>query len=128
MVRHSLKTDQIVDNLMGRVLQIGVVLAAAIVFAGGMLYLAHHRSLATNHTTFTGEPAPFRTLSGIMHGALSLDGRGLIQFGLLVLVATPIARVCFSILAFFYQRDWKYVAFTLVVLSLLLYSLLQGLG
>jgi uncharacterized membrane protein len=46
------------------------------------------------------------------------------QLGLLVLIATPITRVAFSVFAFFYERDWKYVVFTLIVLGLLLYSLL----
>ncbi len=60
----------------------------------------------------------------IIHEALALHGRGLIQFGLLLLIATPIARVAFSVVAFLHQRDWTYVAVTLIVLSLLFYSLL----
>lgn len=55
---------------------------------------------------------------------MAFHGRGLIQLGLLLLIATPIARVTFSVFAFFYQRDGKYVVFTLIVLGLLLYSLL----
>ena len=65
-----------------------------------------------------------RSVSGIFHQALAFDGRGLIQFGLLILIATPIARVAFSILAFLYQRDWMYVFVTIGVFGLLLYSLL----
>ncbi len=65
-----------------------------------------------------------RTVPGIIHEALALHGRGLIQFGLLLLIATPIARVAFSVVAFLHQRDWTYVAVTLIVLSLLFYSLL----
>ena len=55
---------------------------------------------------------------------MAFHRRGLIQIGLLALIATPIARVTFSVFAFLYQRDWEYVAFTLIVLGLLLYSLL----
>jgi uncharacterized membrane protein len=124
----SLEQDQRVDAIMGRLLQVGVSLAAAVVLAGGVIYLARHGSPTINYKTFSGEPVEYRTLAGIAHEALRLHGRGLIQFGLLVLIATPIARVCFSVFAFFVERDWKYVAFTLIVLSLLLYSLLQGLG
>ena len=53
-------------------------------------------------------------------------GRGLIQLGLLLLIATPIARVVFSVAGFARQRDWLYVAITLIVLTLLGYSLLAG--
>jgi uncharacterized membrane protein len=42
------------------------------------------------------------------------------------LIATPIARVMFSVYAFARQRDWLYVCFTLVVLALLVYSLAWG--
>jgi uncharacterized membrane protein len=69
-----------------------------------------------------------RTVSGIFHEALALHGPGLIQFGLLILIATPIARVAFSVVAFLYQGDWTYVVVTLVVLGLLVYSLLGGGG
>jgi uncharacterized membrane protein len=48
---------------------------------------------------------------------------GLIQFGLLLLIATPAARVVFSVAGFAIERDWMYVAITLLVLLTLLYSL-----
>jgi uncharacterized membrane protein len=115
------------DEIMGRLLRTGVILAAVFVLAGGVVYLAQHPTVADYHV-FHGEPAELRTVSGILHEALALHGPGLIQFGLLILIATPIARVAFSTLAFLYQRDWTYVAVTLVVLGLLIYSLLGGAG
>jgi uncharacterized membrane protein len=48
---------------------------------------------------------------------------GILQLGLLLLIATPIARVIFSVFAFALEGDRMYVAFTLVVLTVLLYSL-----
>ena len=50
----------------------------------------------------------------------------MIQLGLLVLIATPIARVAFSLVAFALQRDRIYVIVTLIVLAVLLYSLTGG--
>ena len=120
--------EQRIDDRMGRLLQTGVILAASVVFIGGVVYLLRHASPAINYRVFKGEPAEYRTLSGIVRDALAFHGRGLIQLGLLILIATPVARVAYSVLAFAYERDWKYVAFTFVVLSLLLYSLLQGHG
>jgi uncharacterized membrane protein len=93
------------------------------VLAGGAVYLARHRTPATDYRVFQGEPEELRTVPGIIHEALALRGRGLIQFGLLILIATPIARVAFSVVAFLYQRDWTYVVVTLIVLGLLVYSL-----
>jgi uncharacterized membrane protein len=118
------RTEQRIHELMGALLRTGVVLAACLVFAGGVLYLARHRVPVTNYHVFQGEPAEYRTISGIFRQALALRGQGLIQLGLLVLIATPIARVAFSVFAFLYERDWTYVVVTLIVLGLLFYSLL----
>jgi uncharacterized membrane protein len=73
-----------------------------------------------------GEPTDLRTLSGIVKDALAFRGRGLIQLGLLLLIATPLARVAFSVVAFAIQRDRLYVGVTLIVLAVLIYSLMGG--
>ncbi len=78
------------------------------------------------YSAFRGEPGALRSIDGIVAEALHLSGRGLIQLGLLVLIATPIARVIFSVVGFIRQRDWLYTAITVVVLALLGYSLLSG--
>jgi len=111
---------------MGFLLRTGVILAAALVFVGGVLFLVRHPLPVTNYRVFQGEPQELRTVSGIIRNAFSWHGRGLIQLGVLVLIATPVARVIFSVFAFLYERDWTYVAVTLLVLGLLLYSLLGG--
>ena len=43
--------------------------------------------------------------------------------GLLLLIATPVARVLFSAIAFAIERDGMYVVITLVVLAILMLSL-----
>ena len=126
MTSELAQTDKRMDELLGLLLRSGVLLAAAIVFAGGVIYLGRHPVAANNYHVFQGEPKSLRTISGILSEAIAFKGRGLIQFGLLVLIATPIARVTFSVLAFCFQRDWKYVFFTMVVLALLLCSLIRG--
>ncbi len=119
-------TDQRVDEIIGNLLRVGVILAAAVVLLGGALYLAQHRSTLPDYRVFRGEPASLRGVAGIVKDARELDGRGLIQLGLLVLLATPIARVAFSVLAFALERDRTYVVVTLIVLAVLLYSLGSG--
>jgi uncharacterized membrane protein len=64
----------------------------------------------------------------IVQQASDLRGRGLIQLGLLLLIATPVARVIFSVFAFARQRDATYVLITLIVLAVLVYSLFSGYG
>jgi uncharacterized membrane protein len=75
---------------------------------------------------FVGAPADLRSVSGIIADARALSGRGIIQLGLLLLVATPVARVTFSVAAFALRRDRTYVVITLIVLSVLGFSLFSG--
>ena len=119
-------TDQYVEELIGNLLRVGVTLAAAVVLFGGAVYLVRHGLAATHYHVFVGEPADLRSVSGIVRDALAFRGRGLIQLGLLLLIATPVARVAFSVAAFAMQRDRLYVAVALIVLAVLIYSLTGG--
>ncbi len=117
-------TDERVELLVGTLLRTGVVLSAAVVLVGGAIYLRHSWFSAPNYRVFRGEPSDLRSVAGIVKGALTLHGRSVIQLGLLLLIATPIARVAFSAVAFFRQRDHAYVGITLLVLAILLWSLI----
>ncbi|HTW23109.1 MAG TPA: DUF1634 domain-containing protein [Candidatus Baltobacteraceae bacterium] len=116
-------TDERVEKIIGQLLRAGVILAAAVVFAGGVLYVAKYGHTQPQYTAFHGEPSYLRDVSQIFEQAVSLHAHGLIQFGLLLLIATPVARVAFSVVAFAVERDWLYVAITLIVLAILVYSL-----
>jgi uncharacterized membrane protein len=115
-------TDDQFDALLGHVLRAGVLLAATVVVCGGVLYLSQGVA-APHYGVFRGEPGDLRSIGGIVADATSLNGRGLVQLGVLLLIATPIARVAFSVVGFLRQRDWLYVSITLVVLILLSYNL-----
>lgn len=121
-------TDEQVEKLLGNVLRIGVLVAALVVMLGGALYLAHHGGSRADHRAFHGEPADLRYPSGILRRALNLENSALIQLGLLLLIATPILRIVSSVFAFARQRDYTYVVLTLIVLTLLIYSLFGGLS
>jgi uncharacterized membrane protein len=118
--------DQRMNQIMAVLLRTGVLLAACIVFTGGAIFLMRYKFPATDYRVFHGEPQELRTISGIVREASNFQGRGLIQFGLLLLIATPVARVLFSVFAFLYERDWTFVAITIIVLALLSYSLFGG--
>ena len=116
-------TDRAFDTLLGHVLRAGVILAATVVVGGGVVYLMRHGYELPEYRVFRGEPGDLRTVGGILSDARSLSGRGLIQLGLLLLIATPVARVVFSVVGFLRQRNWMYVTITLLVLTLLGYTL-----
>jgi uncharacterized membrane protein len=104
-------------------LRTGVMLAAAIVLTGGILYLAHSRGPRPDYAHFHAEPAQFSTPSGVMHGIAALNPECIIMLGLLVLIATPVARVVMCIVGFLFEGDRLYVAISTIVLAILLYSL-----
>jgi uncharacterized membrane protein len=103
-----------------------VLLAAAVVLCGGILYLIQHQSRRVDYKTFFPGTQELRTLPGIIRTAGRLDSEGIIQFGLLVLIATPIARVIMAAVGFQLQRDYMYVAVSLIVLAVLLFSLMYA--
>jgi uncharacterized membrane protein len=123
MARDAAWTDRKVENIIGDLLRTGVLISALIVLLGGIVYLARHGKSPPDYRVFHGEPNEFRTVRGIVNSVLSFAGRGTIQFGLLLLIATPLARVCMSIVGFAAEKDWMYVAFASIVLVILLYSL-----
>jgi len=115
-----------IEQVIGRLLQFGVLLAAAVTLLGGVMLLLHHGSTAVSYATFQGEPAYLRSLTAIVRAAFAGDAMAVVQLGLLLLIATPVARVAFTLVAFALQRDRLYVLVTTIVLALLLYGLVFG--
>lgn len=109
--------------MVGNLLRAGVSLSALVVLFGGVIYLARHGNETAGFKVFHGEPSDLRNLSGIVRYAFGFHGRGIIQLGLLLLIATPVFRVALSIWGFAEEHDRMYMVFTGIVLIVLLYSL-----
>ncbi len=120
-------SDYRIDQVIGNLLRIGVIASAVVVLAGGVLFLLREgRQPSPDLRTFREEPEELRRPGAILQETATLNSRALIMLGLLLLIATPVARVIFSIFAFALQRDYLYVLFTVLVLAVLLYSLFSG--
>jgi uncharacterized membrane protein len=117
-------TDRQIEEIVADLLRAGVVISAFIVFVGASFYLVRYGHSPADYRVFQGEPSDLRNLRGIIHSAKDLRSRGMIQLGLLCLIATPVARVAFSIWGFAAEHDRLYMIFTGIVLIILLYSLL----
>lgn len=121
-------SDQQIEQTVGNLLRVGLAIATIVTAFGGAIYLYNHGSEATDYRVFHGEPADLRGIPGIISLTREWRGRGFIQLGLLILLATPVARVAFSIVAFAEQRDWFYVGVTVVVFGVLMFSIFGGYG
>lgn len=120
-------TDERLEQMVGTLLRVGVLSSAFIVFAGGVWWLVERGRSAPAYHQFHAEPTELRSVFAVIGGLSHLQPETLIQFGLLVLIATPLARVALAWLAFVLERDRTYVVLTLIVLAVLLYSLAQSL-
>jgi uncharacterized membrane protein len=119
-------SDHALEQIIGRVLQIGVLVSALVVVAGGIALLIRHGGAPADFRSFRSAPSELSTLGGIVRGAYRLDSHAIVQLGLVLLIATPIMRVGLTLVAFWWQRDRLYVCITGFVLALLVYSLFWG--
>ena len=110
-------SDERMDRIIGNLLRAGVMLSAAVVLAGGTWYLAVSGGGPADYRHFHPQPGHW-----LAPGAPAAP-QSVIELGLLLLIATPIARVAFTLAAFALARDRVYAAITLAVLLVLLYSL-----
>jgi uncharacterized membrane protein len=116
--------DSIIDGRISILLRSGTYLSAAVIAVGGALLLLRDASARTDFRQFHGQPHYLTSLPGIASYAIHANPRAVIQSGLLLLIATPIARVLFAVIAFAIQRDKLYVFISLIVLLALLYGLI----
>jgi uncharacterized membrane protein len=115
--------DERLDKVVGIVLRTGVLLAAALVLISGIAFVASHRQAAPDHRKFHAGPSQLASISGVLHGAMTLDPLYVIQLGLLILIATPIVRVMTCAVGFALERDWTYAIVSLIVLTFLIGSI-----
>ena len=125
-MKRPLADDASMERTISVLLRTGVVVSGSIVFAGGVYYLLRHGNELPDYKVFHGQPAVDRTIAGVCGGVRQLRARSIIQLGLLLLIATPIARVAVSLIGFALEKDRVYVVVTAIVLAVLLYSLLSG--
>jgi uncharacterized membrane protein len=116
-------TDQRIEQIVGNLLRAGVLTAAAVVLIGAVLFLVQAGAEHPDYVKFRGEPAALESVVDIAKGAMRGEGSAVIQLGLALLLATPVARVAILVLAFALQRDRFYMLVSMVVLAVLLLSI-----
>lgn len=104
--------------IIGWILQIGVAVSAAVILFG-LVLLAFHPAGFSAHSL---QSFP-QTLGEVWSGLLTLQPQAIIVLGLLLLIATPVLRVAVSVVAFALEHDRHYVIITLIVLTILLFSI-----
>ncbi len=109
--------EEFTANLIGWILQGGVILSASIILIGLLML-----PLRPGGFSVSGLLSFPQTFSQVWVGLLMLHPQAIIALGLLLLIATPILRVAVSIVAFALERDRRFVVITALVLAILLLS------
>jgi uncharacterized membrane protein len=122
---HSSADDR-TEQVVGNVLRLGVLIAAAVTLVGGVLYLMQAGATRPDYHTFRGASSPLRSLTAIARGVAAGNAEAIVQAGVVLLIATPIARVALTLIAFAVRKDRLYAMISALVLVLLAYGLLGG--
>ena len=121
-VKHRFQ-DRDIEQIMGNLLRYGVLASLFVVLLGAVLYLLQHGDEKPLYRQFSGEPKRLIEIRQVWQSALQGRGRSIIQLGLFILIATPVARIVFSVIGYILERDYLYIVITLVVLSVIVLSL-----
>lgn len=115
--------DRDIQVILGKLLRVGVLLSTIIVLIGGIILILTHANQQVSFKNFKPEEAKFSSIADIFVGLCTFDGLAIIQFGVLLLIFTPIARVVFSIFSFLMEKDYMYVGIGIIVLCVIITSL-----
>jgi uncharacterized membrane protein len=118
--------DRRMEIIMGRLLQVGVLLASLVMLIGGVIYVKAHQGSIPDYRVFNSEPQGLRHVNGVISGVATGDPAAIIQLAVLLLIATPVARVVFALIAFGIERDKLYVGVSAIVLAVLLFGFLRS--
>ncbi|MCX2576164.1 DUF1634 domain-containing protein [Pedobacter sandarakinus] len=120
--------DKDIQVVLGTLLRAGVIISMSIVLIGGVVYLVHHQGVITDYRVFKPELAKFSSINAIFSGLTSFHGDAIVQFGILMLIFTPVARIIMAIISFFIEKDYLYVLIGFIILAILTISLNGGLA
>ena len=116
--RRAAREQRNINEMVHRMLIIGLVISTTLMLIGLGLDLIQNQEAPT---------AVLNTAEALREAA-ALHPSGFLTLGILVLIATPILRVIGSIIAFVYERDWRYVLVTSIVLMVVMISVVSGKG
>lgn len=118
--------DKDLQSFVGNLLRYGVIIAMTIVIAGLLMHLFFQGSGPADFSHFD-ETAVFRFPD--FYGRLAAGStEAIMEAGIMVLIATPVARVLFTMIGFWLEKDYRYTMIAFVVLCIIAYSLLFGVA
>ena len=119
------------DLVLSWLLRGGVIASAAIVLGGWSVLLVRLESRPAllpilQEGRLIDEHTVAHSVANVAEGLAHGSARAWIAIGLMLLISLPVLRVAMTSVLFGLERDWLYVALTVLVFGLLLSGLLLG--
>jgi len=118
--------DKDLQSFIGNLLRIGVLVAMSIVVIGTVLYMFQYGQETIHYSSFT--PDNVFSLSDFFQRLIHGNSSAIMELGVIVLIFIPIARVLFTMIGFWLEKDRMYTLIAFIVLCIIAYSLFFGVA
>lgn len=119
--------DRDIQQVVGNILRYGIWIALLVAAVGGIIYLSRHGDETSHYGTFVEQDVDlFSLIASTLNNVLALRGQSIIMLGIILLFLTPVLRIIFSLIAFFFEQDYLYVIITLIVIGIICFSVFHG--
>lgn len=119
--------DQDFQSIIGNLLRYGVWIALSVALMGGVIYLFGNYDQPVHYNNFTENNRNILVvLKDIFAGLQSGQGESIIFLGIILLFLTPVLRILLSLISFLIEKDYLYVAITLIVIVIIGLSISFG--
>ncbi|WP_300675555.1 DUF1634 domain-containing protein [Soonwooa sp.] len=117
-------TDLDLNRSVGNLLRLGVILSVATSLIGFIkLFLEGFKMPKTyDQLSIPSE----NVWEHFWISLKNLEGMGIIQLGILLLIITPLMRIIFALIGYLKEKDYIYVVISLIVLGIMFVSFFSG--
>lgn len=112
-------SKKMMETIMGFILTLGTLVSAILVLLGGIMFLSQHGNANVKTELLFSSPVHINT-QFIKETITNFSPLGIIELGLLFLVATQILRVALLVLYYFETRDFYFFGICSFVLVIIL--------
>lgn len=116
------KNREKLERVLALLMLWGVLVAAAVMFLGGVVYLLHHFNDVPGDHVFQGEPQSLRNPLLILINATECHTRSIIQLGVVLLLLNPLFRVALAFFGYLREKDFAYIGISAFLVLILVYS------
>jgi len=121
------RVENLFINITSNLLKYGVFISIALLVLGIIMLFIHNGGMGISLSKIVDPSGHVDTskitMMAVVTGVMRLDGLSLMLFGLMVLIAIPVAMVSLNLVRFVLEKDKLYIAMSLITLINLLIAI-----